>query len=155
MRAIRTIFLIGVILTSVMCASTGGATASSGASGAAAHDTDEAPPARLANISVVRATAALGIEQREPVNVGEHFTLDDERVYAYSEIENGNGTSIRHVYYHDGEQTNEVILTVRADSWRTWSYKTLLPGREGEWRVDIVSQDGRVLDSIHYTVTAE
>lgn len=154
MRAIRTVFLSGVILTSVMCASTGSATASGGAAG-----TDDTPrgeqQAPAPKISVVRATAALGIEQREPVNVGEHFVLADERVYTYSEIADGKGTSIRHVYYHDGERTNEVILSVRSDRWRTWSYKTLLHGREGDWRVDIVAQDGRVLESVHYTVTDE
>ena len=106
-------------------------------------------------MTVDRATAALSVEQREPVGVGESFVIADERVYVWTEIHNGSRTSIRHIYYHEGQQTNEVILSVRSDRWRTWSYKTLLPGREGDWRVDIVAMDGTVLESVNFTVTSE
>ena len=36
--------------------------------------------------------------------------------------------------------------------WRTWSSKIILPRWTGDWRVDVVSEHGRVLGSVSFKI---
>lgn len=42
-------------------------------------------------------------------------------------------------------------LTLGAEAWRTWSYKTMHPGSKGAWRVEAVDPSGRTLETVEFT----
>ena len=53
----------------------------------------------------------------------------------------------------DVQLLNDISLNIRSFHWRTWSYKTLSNKRYiGPWRVDIASNDGKLLQSINFEV---
>ena len=128
-------FLLCVLLTGVMCASTPQATI-------AQDDT----------VSIVRAVACRSVTDRAPADETAQFVVSDERAYVWCEVHEGTDTTLQHVYYHKGARVSTVNLHVRSERFRTWSYKSLWPGATGEWRVDIQTEDGSVLEKVAFTV---
>ena len=62
--------------------------------------------------------------------------------------------TLTHVYYHEGQKYCEVPLTIAYPRTRTWSRVTLnRPTHLGAWRVEIVTEDGEVLDRVAFRVS--
>ena len=62
------------------------------------------------------------------------------------------GTQITHNWYYNGALKASVKLHVGSTNYRTWSSKTMQPGWEGEWMVEVLSDDGKPLESIIFMV---
>ena len=77
-----------------------------------------------------------------------------EKVYIWTMIEcQQPPASIRHTYYFKGQKVNDIVLKIKSPRWRTWSYKTLLDKRWiGQWRVDITSDEGKLLQNVYFEV---
>lgn len=92
------------------------------------------------------------VENREPEYIGTTFGKDIELVYCHTVVERAqDSTSIRHVWYFGDEEMASVPLKVgKSARWRTWSSKIILPRWTGDWRVDIVSEHGRILRSVRF-----
>lgn len=61
--------------------------------------------------------------------------------------------TLTHVYYVNERRYCEVPLTIRYTHMRTWSSITLShQNQAGEWRVEVVTGNGRKLDQIKFTV---
>jgi hypothetical protein len=61
---------------------------------------------------------------------------------------------LKHVYYHEGRKYFEIPLAIKYPRMRTWSNITLQsPTQVGSWRVEIVTEDGTVLDQVMFRVT--
>jgi hypothetical protein len=104
---------------------------------------------------VADAVTCLGIENREPVGADDSFPADVGRVWCWSKIKDGQGTAITHAYYYGDEEKALVELEIRSPLFRTYSSKRVLPSWTGEWRVDIVDDQGDVLKSLHFTIGEE
>jgi hypothetical protein len=90
---------------------------------------------------------------REIVGQAETFTIGG-RVYCWTLLEGGKpGDLVHHVWFHGESEVQSIELAVESASWRTWSYKTLFPKYTGDWRVEIRSEDGKVLGVQAFTVT--
>ena len=62
--------------------------------------------------------------------------------------------TLTHVYYHEGQQYCEVPLVIAHPRTRTWSSLTLNSSAHvGSWRVEIVAEDGEVLDRVSFRVS--
>jgi hypothetical protein len=96
---------------------------------------------------VVRAMFALAIADREPVDVVSEIDTSASQVYFFSELRGLQGQTVRHRWERQGELMGEVSFEVRADRWRVYSSKKLLPGWIGTWTVSVVDESGRVLKS--------
>jgi hypothetical protein len=46
----------------------------------------------------------------------------------------------------------DIELPVQSASWRTWSSKNIDPYWTGTWKIEIVGEDGRLLDTIMFAV---
>jgi len=105
-------------------------------------------------IKVVKAVAGGGIQERDPIDTGNAFQWSNGKVYIWSMIDCTNPpSSIKHIYYFNDQKVSEVSLDVKANKWRTWSYKTISDKRYiGQWRVDITSAEGTVLKIIQFEV---
>lgn len=111
-------------------------------------------PTPTHEIQVLRATACLEIDNREPAQDMTQFDLTDERVYFFSEIQlpKGEPTTIKHVWKHEGTVASVVSLKVLGPSFRTWSYKTLTTTHAGEWTVEVQTATGDILDSSTFSI---
>jgi transcriptional regulator with XRE-family HTH domain len=115
--------------------------------------TPEALPGDL-NLEVIKATVGSDVKDRMPAGVSNYFSWSTNRVYVWSLIQCKNPpSSIRHIYYFQGEKLSDVHLNVQSPRWRTWSYIPLSNKRYiGPWRIDITSAEGKVLRSLNFEV---
>ncbi len=111
-------------------------------------------PQAANNMRVIRAVAASGLMNKNPAGPSDSFPWSMEKVYIWSMIEcDRPPSSIRHTYYFKGQKVNDIVLKIKSPQWRTWSYKTLLNKRYiGQWKVDITSDEGELLQSVFFEV---
>jgi len=115
--------------------------------------TPESLPGDL-NLEVLKATVGSDVKDRMPAGVSNYFSWSTNRVYVWSLIQCKHPpSSIRHIYFFQGEKLSDIHLNVQSSHWRTWSYMSLSNRRYiGPWRVDITSAEGKVLRSLHFEV---
>lgn len=113
----------------------------------------EEVPAADSGLSVETAVMATGVENLAPSGEGTEFTKDTARIYCFSKITGAKEeTSIKHIWYHNDKMKAEIELPVKSSSWRTYSYKTIVPEFEGSWRVDIAGPSDKVLQSLKFEI---
>ncbi|MGH8415434.1 MAG: DUF2914 domain-containing protein [Gammaproteobacteria bacterium] len=119
-----------------------------------------AMPAAPAATAAAAATASLGqaqfttaVNNREPAD--DISTLDDShnQVFFFSVLKGAAGQTITHRWVFDGKTMAEVKFEPKANHWRVWSNKTLLPSQTGTWTVDVVDGNGNVLGSKTFDYT--
>lgn len=98
------------------------------------------------------AAIATSVENLIPIGVSEKFPPSIGRLYCYSKIIGGEGQNIVHVWYLNEKKFNETILSIKARSYRTYSYATIYPGMKGEGRVDITTGDGKIIKSVEFLI---
>lgn len=104
-------------------------------------------------LSIERMTFCLGVEEREPVNEGVEFSADIGSLYFWSNVLNeGDTTTVEHVWYLNGEEKARVELPVDYPRNRVWSSKIVPPEWTGAWKVEVVTADGKVLGEQTCTV---
>jgi len=112
-------------------------------------ETDQAQPAAdttaKAKGEVARAAFAKAIEKREPVNKVERLRKGTEKVYYFTELRDMGGQTVTHRWLYDGEVKAEVQFDVGGPRWRVYSSKDLLPAWTGEWTVEVVNGNDRVV----------
>jgi len=113
----------------------------------AAAEAAKAEPAAVAD-----AKLGTGVVDREPQGVAESFKSDVGKVYCWTKVIGAEGTEITHAWFKGDEKMGEVKLAVKYPSTRTWSAKTIPADGKGDWRVDVVAADGKVLKSLSFKV---
>ena len=97
---------------------------------------------------------ATAIEERMPVGTAQSFPANVGKVYLWTKILGAeNITTVNHVWYYQGEEMASVALPVRDESWRTWSYKTILPEWTGKWTVVVTDDMGKEVSTATFTIT--
>ncbi|MFW2132479.1 DUF2914 domain-containing protein [Ectothiorhodospira haloalkaliphila] len=100
---------------------------------------------------VSRGQFTSGIDNREPVDNLTRVDADTEQVYFFSEIMDHEGGEIIHRWrYRDDQEMGDIHFDVGGPRWRIWSIKTLDPAWTGPWHVEVVTQDGEVLDTYRF-----
>lgn len=103
------------------------------------EEAEEPAEIKLA-LSVKEMTFCLGVEEREPVSEDTMFSSDVGQIFFWSNVLNdGDETSIEHVWYYNGEEKARVMLPAKYSRNRIWSSKTILPEWTGEWMVVIMA----------------
>lgn len=100
---------------------------------------------------VPRAALTSSIEDREPVDVVTHVPADSDHIYYFSEIHDQAGGTIIHRWLHEGQNYGDVRFDIGGDRWRVWSRKQLTEELRGDWRVQIVDSEGRVMRETRFT----
>ncbi len=102
-----------------------------------------------AAIQVEDAVVCQQIVDREPIGSGDVFAKESDKIYCFSRVVGAaEDTQITHNWYYQGTLKASVKLNVRSPNWRTWSSKAILPELTGEWMVEILSEDGKPMESI-------
>ena len=93
------------------------------------------------------------ITDRNPVGAATTFVPEVGQIYCWSKITGGSGEqAISHVWSLGGKVMAEVPLTIKGESWRTWSAKKILPSWTGEWEVKVKDSAGNTLASTTFVV---
>ncbi len=104
-------------------------------------------------LTVEEMTFCEGVESRQPLGIAERFPDTVGRVYCYTRITGADGgAGVVHVWYFDGREKARLNLDVKSESWRTWSSKKIVKYWTGEWRVEVLSSEGDLLDSKTFTI---
>lgn len=74
------------------------------------------------------------------------------KIWCWSKIQNGEGTTIRHKYYHKDAEKTVIELDIGSPLWRTYSSKRILPSWTGQWRVEIIDAENNVLRTLSFTI---
>ena len=62
----------------------------------------------------------------------------------------GGETTIKHVWYRDDVRVADYDLPVKGTKWRTYSMKSVKKGMSGDWRVDALDSEGKLLKSVKF-----
>lgn len=106
-------------------------------------------------LKIERIAIAVAVEDRQPIGVSDVFADTVGALYCFTEIRGmGETTTVSQVWYYGEKRMAEVKLTVRGYRWRTWSTKVMQVEWTGDWRVDVVSEDGKILKSKRFRIVA-
>ncbi|TFB12741.1 DUF2914 domain-containing protein [Candidatus Marinimicrobia bacterium MT.SAG.4] len=104
-------------------------------------------------LKIERIVVSTGMENRQPVGESDTFADSVGTLFCYTEIRGtGDSTTVSHVWYHGENRRADVKLNVRGYRWRTWSTKVIQKDWTGDWRVDVVSTDGKILKSKRFRI---
>lgn len=106
-------------------------------------------------VTIVEMVLSKGISDGEPLEPAAQVSLSQGKIYTWTKVKaNNTPTFIKHVYYHEGKKLTEITLDIKFPSFRTWSEKTLKGNWTlGQWRVEVISPDDKLLVSKEFTVT--
>ena len=108
-------------------------------------------------LQVIESAACRDIENHRPVESGTHFSSLNRKIWVYSRVKmpTGESTKISHVYFLNGKKIQTVELAVKGPTFRTRSYKSINQMLDGNWKVEIRSESGALLDTVEFEVYAE
>lgn len=106
------------------------------------EDVSETPVVELP-LSIKSMTFCTGVEEREPVGEASEFTMDIGKIFFWSNVMNeGEETTVEHVWYLNGEEKARVELPIRYTRNRIWSSKVIPAEWDGQWVVEVVAAGG-------------
>jgi hypothetical protein len=103
-------------------------------------------------VAVADAKIGTAVESMEVVGEAATFPSMVGKVYCWTKVTGGAGQSVTHAWYRDGQKVSEVVLPLRFDSVRTWSYKTITAELKGAWKVEVLAPDGTALKTVEFQV---
>jgi len=93
------------------------------------------------------------VVDRAPIGRGSVFHTDTERLYCFTKVVGAKtDTTIIHHWYLNGKLKASVTLPVKSASWRTWSSKDITSSDTGDWMVEVLTADGKAIESILFLV---
>jgi len=105
------------------------------------------------SITVESAAVCENIVDREPADTGTSFSVTVEKLFFFTKITGAeNPVEITHVWYFGDTERARVTLPVKANTWRTYSSKTLQAHEIGVWHVDVLGPTGEVLVTVQFEV---
>jgi len=109
--------------------------------------------AQARQLSAQDSAVGTYVSDREPYGTASRFSPGVQELYAFTRIVGAEyNTQVTHKWYYGEQLMAEVKLRVGSESWRTWSSKKMRSDWTGEWRVEVIAEDGTRLDTITFTV---
>lgn len=105
--------------------------------------------ARALEVPDVAITTA--IIDREPVDRVKVLPIESGELYCFTRIIGADApTVVYHLWYRGEQLMSRVELSVNSPDWRTWSVKRF-PGELPErWHVDVLNEEGKLLQKIDF-----
>ena len=104
-----------------------------------------------ASISVSDTVVCQDVVDREPIGAGEIFPNDIQTLYCFTRVTGApDDTEIIHNWYFNKQLVSSVNLSVRSTNWRTFSSKSISTEQTGNWRVEILTEEGNLLKQIYF-----
>ena len=111
-------------------------------------------PTAQGMLNIARMEICRDVLNREPQEAGESFGVAVGKLYCFTKIVGAQEPiEITHAWYFGENEKARVNLSVRSSSWRTYSSKNIQNDEVGEWRVDVLGPDGKVLKTQTFNIT--
>ncbi|TMP32548.1 DUF2914 domain-containing protein [Pseudoalteromonas rubra] len=113
--------------------------------------------AQVDTTHVSRAVLTTEVVDREPVNVlkdSVEQSAFSEKLYFFTEVRGLQGQTIRHLWFHQDQLMAEIELPISAYRHRTYSSKNIMPSQSGQWRIEAITADDRLLAQKTFRIIA-
>lgn len=105
---------------------------------------------------ILNARLSTGIRNREPVDTApELIPMNPEgliRLFLFTELKDLKGESIHHDWYRDGQRVARVTMTPQLERLKAHSSKYINGNMRGNWRVEVIKDDGELLAETAFEV---
>jgi hypothetical protein len=95
--------------------------------------------------TITMAQFTTKITKRYPADEIETHHDPYQSISFYCELRNMKGEQITHRWLYEDQLEYEARFKVRGEQWRIWSTQLLPEDKPGEWKVEVVDSDGKVL----------
>ena len=113
-----------------------------------------AKAAPVEHLHLKQAVMCQHVENLNPVNPGVVFSVSSGQVCCYTSFDLvPRHTVIYHRWYHRDELSTQTRLRLYPKKWSTYSVIQLRETDVGPWRVEVVDQNGRILDTLRFSIT--
>ncbi len=107
----------------------------------------------LSDLSVEFGAICENVVNHEVVSASTSFPSSIGKLYCFTKITGAKEpTQITHVWYYGDTERARVELAVKAASWRTYSSKLIQPHETGTWHVDVLDNEGRILETYRFDI---
>jgi len=109
--------------------------------------------AESADIKITELVITSKIVKGKPIDSIKRLSSStDKNLYCFTRTTAPVGTdsSIRHLWYKGDEKVGEFNLPVKGEAWRTYSKKSIQKGWAGDWRVEVVAENGTLLKTVKF-----
>jgi hypothetical protein len=104
-------------------------------------------------VQITEGNICTDVRNRVCHNSSTRFIAPVDQLFCFTKIVGAqDDTYVTHVWYFGETERARVRLAVRGSSWRTWSSKTIQPHEIGDWHVDVLGEDGRLLMVIPFEI---
>jgi hypothetical protein len=113
------------------------------------------PPAVSAPVRVVEAQLCSGLSTTDWQCSPASLPTAPGSLYFYTRLQSPSPATVNHRWYHEERLVQTVSLKISANEgpgYRTYSRQTISSERAGNWRVELRSQDGKVLHEERFVV---
>ena len=101
-----------------------------------------------AEMSISRIAVCEEVQERVPVGEADSFSSEIGKLWCFTRVRGAEPpTQIFHRWYVGDKLVDEIPINVRGTQWRCWSTKTILPSWTGECRVEILTEEGDVINT--------
>ena len=105
---------------------------------------------------IIRAQLSTGLEEKEPIDeIPNVLTMNSDgliRIYLFTEIEGMEGQLHFHDWYLEDERVARVEIRPSVDPMRASSAKYIDRHMVGDWRVEVVTEEGELLAKGEFSV---
>ena len=105
-------------------------------------------------LGLARATMCEAVRDGKPANGAVVFSTDRERVSCFTAFDPvPEETQVYHNWFHRDESVARIKLRLKPPRWSTYSSIQLRESDRGPWRVEIVNEQGRRLETLRFSIT--
>lgn len=126
------------------------------AAGVSEPPREDAASVKLLSDHVIRAQLSTGLEEKEPIDeIPNVLTIASDgliRIYLFTEIRGMEGQLHFHDWYLEDERVARVEIRPSVDSMRASSAKYIDRHMVGDWRVEVVTEEGELLAKGEFSV---
>ncbi len=119
------------------------------AAGESEPSPEDATSIKLLSDHLIRAQLSTGLEEKEPIDeIPNVLRMDSDgliRIYLFTEIQGMKGQLHFHDWYLEDERVARVEIRPSVDSMRASSAKYIDRHMLGDWRVEVVTEEGELL----------
>jgi len=110
-------------------------------------------PAEDGALAVEEISITTRIVRGDPVDAVQRISSSAiKEIYCFTKVVSPDDgqREIVHAWYRKDELISRFRLPVSGTSWRTYSKKLVTPDMAGEWRVEVLDSDGKLLKTTKF-----
>ena len=117
---------------------------------------NENQPQTHYGLELIKAVMCREVDGDIPMGINSTFQSDEKQIYCFSRLNNHYNSSsvVYHSWYYCAQKKAKVRIRIGNGKNQTGISKRIIPAAEaGQWRVEIVTADQKVLQIISFEVT--